>query len=390
MRIPHYWLYIFLLATAALFFFFKSQQAPLSYDFAPQFDGNDYKGAYDYFSGIDPEYEVASPFHKRILVPWLAASMGSGQIVEDFQWLNLAFSLLGIWALFSLWRMLGLELKWFLFGFGWLLLHWTGMLRLNAFDPITVDVPLFGIQALFLWLILKRKFTWLLLLAPLATLQKESFLGLLILLLIYGRWHNHKQQDAFFDLKWIGLALLLSISSLLLTDYWFVPSEPGRGAIIMILYQAKEALLNPFELVRWATAAMIAFGPLLILGLRQALQRRHYDNRKNLLALFSGLYLLYGLLAGGDMTRIIFLGFPFIMTWLMYELKEWEVKRIILLALWSLPITLLIFHIPDPAFEWDRWQTWYPEFAPTEVVLIMLAYGLLSFVAMLKLHKSPH
>ena len=383
MRIPQYWLYIFLLATTALFFLFKELQPHLSYDFAPQFDGNDYHKAYDYLAGIAADYEVPPPFNKRILIPWIAAKLGAGEIISDFQWLNLVFSLWGIGMLFLLWRSLGLELRWFVFGYGWLLLHWTGMLRLNAFDPITVDLPLYGIHALLLWLVLKRKFTWLLLLGPLATLQKESFIGLLVLLLLYGWWHNRKQQEAFFELKWILGSLILSITATSLASYSFPPSEPGRGALIMLLYQAKQTLLNPFELVRWITAMLVAFGPLLILGINEARKRRHYDNRKNLLLLFSALSLLYGLLAGGDMTRIIFLGFPFIMTWLMYELRDLESKKYWALVAWSLPLTLLVFSIPDPAFEWGRWQSWYPEFAPVKIVLIMLGYGVVSSAALL-------
>lgn len=368
MRIPQFWLYIFMLTTAGLFFYYQYSQPALSYDFAPEFDGNDYRAIHDYFVGNLNEYEVSFPFNGRILVPWLAAQINTGSIIRDFQWINLIFSLLSVFMLFQLWRLLGFELRWFLIGFGWLLLHWTGMIRLNAFDPITVDVPLYFFQALFLWLILKRKFVWLLLLGPVATLQKESFIALLVILAVYGWYHNRREDENYFDLKWIITALVISIASKATVNYYFPPTEAGKGAIITLLFHAKEAIFHPFELVRWLIAAFAAFGPLLIAGLIKAGRHRYYDNRSNLFMLFSAVYLSFGILAGGDMTRIIYLGFPFIATWLIYEFRELNGRMRWLMILLSLPLTLLLKTIPDPGFEWDHWQSWYPEFASMETV----------------------
>lgn len=377
MRIPQYWLYIFLFTTAALFFLYKETQSPLSYDFAPQFDGNDYRLAYEYFTGQTTDYKVPFPFHSRIVVPWLAAQINSGDIISDFQWVNLLFALLATWMLFLLWRQLGFELKWFIVGFGWLLFHWTGMIRLNAFDPITVDMPLYVFQTLLIWFVIKRKFAWLLILAPIAILQKESFLGLTVCLLAYGWYHNRKRQDAFYNLKWMLTGLLLAVISLQTVNYLLPYDEKGKNSLVTLLYHAREVVLHPFELVRWLAAAFMAFGPFLVAGILKGAKRRHYDHRKNLLILFSVIYLLYGILAGGDMTRIIFLGFPFIMTWVMYELQELKAKQVFLLVLLALPLTYITQSIPDPAFEWERWQSWYPEFAPSQQVLLVLVYGMI-------------
>lgn len=373
MRLPQYWLYIFLIITAALFFLYQEKQPPLSYDFAPAFDGNDYRQAYEYFTGQQENYEVSFPFNQRILVPWLASLLGT-DIISSFQWINLVFTMLAVWVLFMLWRKLGLELPLFLIGFGWLLLHWTGMIRLNAFDPITVDLPLYVFQGLFLLLLLHRKFIWLLLLGPLACLQKESFLGLLVMLTVYAWYHNRKQQDAYFDLKWILASAVLSLGASQVAQYFFPALETDKNSIITLLYHAKQVVMEPMNVIRWLLAAFMAFGPFLISGISAGVGRRHYDLRKNLLLLFSLQYLGYGLLAGGDMTRIIFLGFPFIMTALLYELREQSINKWLLLSLLALPFTSLWSTIPDPAFEWERWQSWYPEFAGHSTLLMLGAY----------------
>ena len=373
MRLPQYWLYIFLIITAALFFLYQEKQPPLSYDFAPAFDGNDYRQAYEYFTGQQENYEVSFPFNQRILVPWLASQLGT-DIISSFQWINLIFTMLAVWVLFMLWRKLGLELPLFLIGFGWLLLHWTGIVRLNAFDPITVDLPLYVFQGLFLLILLNRKFFLLLVLGPLACLQKESFIGLLTILTIYAWYHNRNQQDEYFDFRWILGALVLSIGASQAAQYFFPALETDKNSIITLLYHAKEVVTEPLKLVRWLLAAFMAFGPFLIAGVITGSRRRHYDLRKNLLLIFGLLYLAYGILAGGDMTRIIFLGFPFIMTALLYEFKEYNIQRLLLVTLLAFPLTAVWSVIPDPAFEWERWQSWYPEFAGNSTLLMLGTY----------------
>ncbi|WP_421976780.1 hypothetical protein [Roseivirga seohaensis] len=375
MRIRLFWLAIFLSITVAAFLFYKNTQAPITYGLAPAFDGNDYTHIYQYFVGLEENYKVPFPFNGRILVPWLAAQIDSGNMIQDFQWVNLFFTLASIIALFVLWRQMGFELKWFLAGFFWLLFHWTGIIRLNAFDPVTVDLPLYLFQALLLLIILKRKFVWLLILAPLATAQKESFLALVIILTVYGIWHNRRTEEGYYPIPILISAVALSLITKFSIVHNFPPIEEGKGAIITLLYHAKEAILHPFEIVRWLVAMFVAFGPALFLAGRKYVLTNRYDNTRNMLLIFTLTYLAFGILAGGDMTRIIYLGFPFIATWIMYELREMRTKPLLILGLLSLPLMMLHQHLPDPAFQMELWESWYPEFANTTIVLMYLAYG---------------
>ncbi len=376
MRIRLYWLIIFLLIAVGAFYFYQDKQPALSYHFAEQFDGNDYEGIYDFFNGSAEEYRVSFPFNSRIIVPWLASKVGTGDIIKDFQVVNFIFTLLAVVITFLLWRELGFDLKWIWFGFFWLIFHWTGMIRLNAFDPITVDLPLYLFQALFLLLILKRQFVWLLILGPIATIQKESFIALLLILTCYGWYHNKRNEDGFYNLKLIAGALLLSIITKLEASYFFPALEKGRGPIITILFHMRELLYHPFKLIRWVAAFFMAFGPFLVVALLTLPKNRRFDNKRVLLVLFSMVYALFGIFAGGDMTRIIFLGFPFIMSLIMFELQEISMKNFIVLSLLSVPLMMITRTIPDPAFSWDAWQSWYPEFASLKIVLIYFGYAL--------------
>lgn len=387
MRIRVYWLSIFCLLTVGAFFFYQNTQPSLTYAFAPEFDGNDYTLIYNYFAEPQQEnYEVPFPFNGRVLVPWLASTLGSGDIIKDFQWINLVFTLLSVIMLFLLWRMLGFEPKWFWGGFFWLIFHWTGMVRLNAFDPITVDLPLYFFQTLFIWLLLKRRFWWLLLLGPIAVAQKESFIALLAMLCLYAFWHNHKTREGYYRVLPLLLALGLSLATKWSINLYFPPLEEGKGAIITLLYHARETLLHPFKLVRWLLAVFVAFGPAFFVACKHYSQTNRYDNTRNLLLLFSTVYLSFGILAGGDITRIVFLGFPFIATWIMYELREMTTKKLWLVGLLSLPLMMIHTKIPNPAFQWGAWQNWYPEFAETSMLLTFAVYLLIS--VSLTLYKS--
>ena len=383
MRVKQSWLFFFLAIGILAFFFYRSYQPHLTYTLAEQFDGNDYAQAYAYITGLEKEYQVAPPFHQRILIPWMASRLNNNMI-SDFQAINLVFTILSIWMTFLLWRRLGFEFKWMLFGFIWLIFHWTGLIRLNAFDPITVDVALYFFQALFLWVLLERKFKWLLWLAPLATSQKESFISFMVILSIYAIWQNRKEQDKYFDIKVILVSTTLAIATKIGIEQIFTPSYEGRGAFIMIAYQAKQILLNPFKLVRWTAAGSMAFGPLLLLAIQKYQQHFYWDNKRNLLALFTVISLGHGLLAGGDTTRIIFLGFPFIMSFAIREIQASNL-RLEWVAIASLPLMMLPFTIPNPAYEWQAWQQWYPEFAEAWITLVVANYTLFASAILLRI-----
>lgn len=377
MRISKFWWPVFLLVTMVAFFVYQQLQPVVSYDFVPQFDGNDYRMIYHYFTGTADEFEVPFPFHQRILVPFLA-SLINQEIVSDFQWVNFSFSLASVFSLFFLWRSLGFSLPWFFAGLLWLLFHWTGLIRLNAFDPITVDVPIYFFQTLFLLFVLKRKFIHLLWLAPLAVVQKESFIALMLVLWVYALWHNHRQQDHFYSMPLLTIALLFAFCAKLAVGFYFPPSTPEKSALITIGYHLKQIIVQPDKGLRWLAAMSMAFGPLLWLTLVKYGKHWYYENTRNLLVLFSGVYIAFGLLAGGDMTRIMFLGFPFLATWLMYENRYMAKPMLMWIGICSLPLMFLHQQIPDPAFHWQLWQSFYPEFASINLVLIALAYTLAS------------
>jgi hypothetical protein len=372
-------LFIFLLVliTGLALSFYAHYQPVASYELELQLDGNQYRKMYDCFTGQTHSYQVSFPFHARIFVPWLAAQLFPGNALQAFKNVNLIFSFLAVLSLFWLWSRLCIPLHLMRAGFFWLLFHWTGLIRLNLFDPITVDLPLYFFQTLFLIFLLQRHWKHLLWLGPLATVQKESFPALLLVLLLYGYAYNLAKG---------------------MVNYYFPPQETGRSAVITILYHAREILRDPFLLIRWLVALFTAYGGILWLAVwqgwtglvqqpyRQSGARVDLLTRKlfaddfflPLLLLFSLVYFGLGLLAGGDFTRILFLGFPIVMTLILLSVRNYPTWLVYLAWLLSLPLMRLEAIIPDIGKEPARFAEWYPEFAPVQRVLIWLAYLLVA------------
>ena len=374
----HSLLFILLIIATLLFLLYLRIQPELTYDFSPLFDGNKYSNAYKYFSGSTPNYSVPFPFHSRILVPFLASLLPVDTITNNFHIINYIFVLASIIAIYGLWRLLGISNGYMMTGFFWLMVHWSGLIRYNIFDPITVDVPIYFFQALLLIIIIKRKLWWLLILGPIATLQKESFIGILFIVLLVSIFKKSYFNYSFKEISLLAAALVISILSKEVVNYYFLPANPDKNSLIVVLFHIKESIIHPFRLIRWGVGAFTAYGPLLLLSIWVSIKNKSINANGWYLIALSGLYMAYSLLAGSDFTRIALLGFPYIMTWILVQTKEARGFLFKISFIIGLPLLKLFSTIPDPAVSgWNSFNKWFPTFANPILVLLWLLYAVL-------------
>lgn len=378
-KIKHHSLLILVVPISiGLFFLYLAIQPDITYYFSPLFDGNQYLNAYSFFDHITDQFSVSFPFNSRILVPYLASMMPYEDPVYNFLTLNLIFTLLSVAAIYILWKGLHITQGHIMTGYFWLLIHWVGIIRYNIFDPITVDVPLYFVQVLLLFILFKRRFIWLLILGPIATIQKESFPGLLIILLFYAIYENYTRQSSFRTTWIIGLAVAISFVAKIIVAHYFPPSDPGKNSFIVILFHMKETFLNPFRFIRWLIAIFMAYGPLLMLAIWKAIKSKTLLHGSKYLLWLSLTYLFFSLFAGGDMTRIAFLGFPFIMTWIMIQLKNVEGFLFKAAFIAGIPLMKVFGTIPDPSvYGWEKFNNWHPEFANPVIILLWFVYAIM-------------
>ncbi|MBS0000112.1 MAG: hypothetical protein KFF73_14120 [Cyclobacteriaceae bacterium] len=386
----HFLLILLLLLASGLFLLYLKIQPRLDHDFSALFDANKYLDVYMYFSGENQAYEVVFPINSRILVPWIASLMPFEEPVNNFLLVNYFFMILSVIAIYYLWISMGLSKGFIMTGFFWLLIHWTGIIRLNIFDPVTVDLPLYLFQALLILIIIKKQFHWLLILAPLATLQKESFMGLMVISFITGLYlYIKKNGMSRSSLLIVFLALVLSFVAREITNYYFPPADEGRNSMMVLLFHARESILNPFRLVRWLIGIFTAYGPLLILAVWYKIIHKNITSGNEFLIMLSLTYLGFSLLGGGDFARLAFLGFPFIMSWILISLENVRGFLFRIAFIMGLPLMKLFRNIPDPAVTgWERFNNFYPEFANPVIVLLWLGYGVLCVLAFRIIHKK--
>lgn len=377
----HRLLFIVLIISIALFFLYLKIQPHLTYSFSDLFDGSKYIKVYNFFAQITDEYDVAFPINSRILVPFLTTLFPFDHPIDNFNSFNLLFIILSILAIYKLWRNLNISSGHIMTGFFWLLIHWVGIIRHNIFDPITVDIPLYFFQAILLIVILQRRYIWLILLGPIATIQKESFPALLIIVLLVALFEDYKGKTDYKASIIIGLSLILSIAAKTIATYYFPPSDPGKNSIIVILFHMKETLINPFRFVRWIVAVFTAYGPLLILAFWAAIKSKTLTQGNRYIIFLSLTYLFLSHSAGGDMTRIAFLGYPFIMTWILIKLENTGGFMFKAALIAGIPLLKILGTLSDPAVHgWDKFYNWFPGYANPIIIFLWLAYIILCLV----------
>ena len=386
----HILLIMLFLTASGLFFFYLKIQPHLNHDFSVLFDANKYLDVYQYFEGKSSTYTVAFPINTRIFVPWLASVMPFHDPIKDFLMVNYLFMIFSVLAIYYLWDRLGLSQAYMLAGFFWLLIHWVGLIRLNIFDPITADVPLFLFQALLILIIIQKKFFWLLILAPLATLQKESFIGLSVTTFITGVYvYSVKKELKRRELVILFFTMLISIATREIVNFYFPPQDPGKNSMLVLLFHARETLLNPFRIVRWLIGLFTAYGPLLILAIWYKIIHKKILAGNEFLIMLSITYLGFSLLGGGDFARLAFLGSPFIMSWILLSLKNIRGFLFMIAFIMGLPLMRLFRNIPDPSISgWDRFYNFYPEFANPVIVILWLGYAILCLIAFRTIHRK--
>jgi hypothetical protein len=382
------WIYIFInIAVIFLSIGVYWQQPALDYNKCPQCDGVEYHKVYSYFSGEVEDYKVLFSFNSRVFVPWCLSFWAEEDLQKGFWYFNLFFTLLAVNALIYLWIALEIPLYLQIIGIAWMLLHWIGIIRYNQYDWITIDVPLYFFQTLLLIFILKKWYVWLVPLAILATLQKESFIPLLGLFCVWQLYQYYRNQSLIS--LWAGFALVMAIGTKTWVEYSFPAlNGEGKSSIITILFFVRETLQNPLDIVRLGIAFFTGYGILACLALSN-LKGKHfyYSPFMILLLLYTILFIAFGVLAGRDMTRIVFLGYPFVMTLILALLKHNISRlRLALAILLSVPLLRLLSHIPSASeVHPEVWQSWYPEFAEMGIVS---AWGLYIWVAFWIVNKG--
>jgi hypothetical protein len=361
-----------------------------------RYDALKYAKAYDYFNDFAIDYQLSFPFNTRILMPWLAAQLPFNDLKMDFVWLNGLFIVLTVGVLTFVWQKLQIRLSLILLGLFWALFHWKGLVRMYLPDPLTADVGgYFWLTSsltlllvgegdnvpIFNWNRLVKACFWILT-AVLGTLQKESFIAVLGVTAFWGAlslWFvrtptvaRETQKDAFSMTKDTLLTLLSAFLIAVLAHYlvsFFFPASTSdwrNHSLISLSRGVKRYILQPELFLRLPISWLLAYGTLWLALLRSSspslLPHSHYSQRRlPLLTPHFCLWLLLSVFGGGDTTRILFNGMPFVLTFLLLKLNQQPKWVVWYLLFTSLPLMRLNELEPDLGLYPQATQRWCVE-----------------------------
>ncbi|WP_162793928.1 hypothetical protein [Runella rosea] len=325
-----------------------------------RYDAHQYAKIYNYFRGYTLNYSASFPFNTRILMPWLAAYLPFNDLVTDFVWLNGAFVLATIGLLTWTWLKLNIRLFWIAIALFWILFHWKGLVRMYLPDPMTADVGGYFLLTSFLALLLieEKKLSRALLnclfvlIAVLGTLQKEAFIAVLGIAVLFTGKDSYSSDMT----KKLLLSLCLSFAVYCLAAFFFPAASTDwrNNSIVSVLRGMKRYSEHPDLFLRVPVSWFLAYGTfwLALLPFRFLKASANSTSRFSLFTVATVtphffLWLFLSVFGGGDTTRILYNGMPFVLTFLLLKLNRLPTWTGGYILLTSLPLMRLFKLEPD-------------------------------------------
>jgi len=361
------WIFLWVTALSiAVYVIYAHFQPTYTYSLLDsRYDAHKYALLYHFFKGNAADFQVSFPFNSRILMPWLAAQLPFQDIKTAFIWLNGLFIVPTIGLLAFSWQKLHIRPLVIFVGIFWVLFHWKGIVRMYLPDPVTADVGSYFFQTIWLGLIgvfikqsndlnHKNDLRWILsrfnyptisLVVILGTLQKESFIAVVIASFIYVLFLPNRRFPFFF-------ILLFSVSPItyLSANYYFpaVSDDWRNNPFVSILRGIKRYAFEPTLFLKLPISWFLAYGTFWIVIIEKWNKDGwKKENTSHFSLLASLLWLFLSIFGGGDTTRILFNGMPFILTFLLLKLNQKPAWLSWYVFITSLPLMRLFSLEPD-------------------------------------------
>ena len=200
----------------------------------------------------------------------------------------------------------------------------------------------------------------LLIVAPIAIAVKEIFLAILVVFLVISILWRIFFKDKSLSIPWIFGILILGIVTKVVLNYFYPSVSPGRNSLIVMAFHIREMTLNPDHLLRWFLSLFAAFGAFIFLIIKRIEKPNFTLGNELIIHILSLSVLALSVLGGMDYTRLIFLGFPYIIISILLIGKPGFGEFMIVFII-SILLTRFWIILPDPATDMKLYNTWAPE-----------------------------
>ena len=370
------YLVIFGISVATFYYFF---QPPVNYQKSPLSDSNQYEKIYHFFNGNTNEYQLKFPYNTRVLIPFFAARLWGDDIDFNFFIINTLFAILAILSIYKLMDSYGIDRKIVLLSILWISIHWAGPFRQNAFNPVNVDIPIYFFEVLMLLLFINKKYVLLLIVSVVAIAIKEVFLALLMIMLFItlAEWLFITKNSS--SPIWISIILGIGILVKIYLNSQF-PSLNNSYSIFTMFYALREIILHPLNIVRWILAFFTVFASFTFIMSIASLKIGKFNvNPGTILFIMTIAVILLSFLGGMDYTRLIMLGFPYLMTSIIL-ISNPGFREFLMLFLLSLPLSRFWMVRTDAELVIDKFKIWMPEYADSEQLIFWIIAVLVNFL----------
>ncbi|MCW8886008.1 MAG: hypothetical protein OQK12_12275 [Motiliproteus sp.] len=328
---------------------------------------------------------IEYPFNSRILTPWLASFL-SEDIIKGFSWINAFSTILFIYFCFHITRKLQLNNLVFLGLSSWFFIHPLGF-QFYLASPASVDPFTYALLALTTLLFLSKLRVLMWATIFISLLAKESFIFISLLViaaeLAYICVIRDRRSLSSITSVFLGfmvITLYSHIKTIIGTDFFPQTQEWEISTIDTISWWAREAYNSPERIIVWAgsffcaTGLYSAFLTINIMRERDPIEIRTLT----FLGLGSAGYVALGLLAGSDMSRIIFNGNLFILLFCLLSFHYLKLPHTYAASITSISIISSLFYtnfFPAP-FEY-KYYTNGNDITSTSIYLALNIFTLL-------------
>lgn len=355
------------------YLFIGHTQPFISIESEPLLDAHHYIRSYLYFNGDITNYTVGFPFNTRVAVPFLASLIPTDEVIFNFKFTHLIILIASILTISKIHHHLHLSFIARIVVWAFLLFHWLGPFRFSHHEPFQVDTSCYLFFSLFILTILREDYKWLLIIGPLSILFKEALPPFLLVGTVYYFINKDNKTGL-----WLLGSFLISMLFLYMIRCLFPPQTDHwqHHSVITVLRIGKMIVGNPIIIIRWVSAFISCFGLLFLFSSKATSTINSIWFWLFTCAIGSGLY------GGGDHSRIIFTGLPFLIP-LLINLEK-DQRELITLALLSIPFFHIYTSIPN--FTDTEYRNWFPEYANWKTITMLLSYtvGVYFFMKVVK------
>lgn len=187
--------------------------------------------------------------------------------------------------------------------------------------------------------------------------------------------------------------MVLAIFIKIMLNHYFPSATPSRNSIIVMAFHLREMLHHPEHLWMWLLSNFAAFGGFIFLIIKRNWKFDIRNKNQLIIHALALTAMLLSVVGGMDYTRLIFIGFPYIIS-SVFLLSKPHGNEVWIAGIISIVLSRFWILLPVISLDLSPYRWWMPETSDTVALVgwtLVMVLSYVLFIAMKKLssHFSP-